>query len=206
MKGLDPMPSKENGSFDALLDDVPAVEEVQALAELKDEGTPAETPEQARIKALELELQERIAKFDTMIAAQSVAPVVEKTEAQKALEHNKAVAATHAVLNAPEAYEQADGDDEDFIVFHVLESGLTFLDKVWWIGQTIRVKRDGVAYKNTVDRAGESWLDDLSVGAQYRRFGKQVVALGPWTGPDFNDEVSKQDATRGTAAPLVTVI
>lgn len=189
------MPSDEDGSFDDLLDSSPSREELDALALLNDTGTPPETPAQIRIRELEAQLAEM---------AEAAAKVVEKTPEQKTAEHRAAVAATAAVFAAPEAFEQvADGDD--VITLHILDSGFTFGDRVWNYGQTVQFKRDGRAYKDTIDRNGDTWLSDLSPQAQIKRFGKIKVGLGPWPGPEFTDELAKQDARRGTAAPIINI-
>jgi hypothetical protein len=192
MKGLDPMVSPDTGSFDDLLNDTPSIAEKAALSSLKDGGAPSESPEMARIRALE----------EQLAAAEKKVSLAEKSAEEKAQEHRKAVAVTGSFNNAPDRYE-AVNEDDDYIVFHILESGFTFADRVWWVGQTIKIKKDGKAYQETLDRNGDTWLADISPEAQMARWNKIVLGQGPWTGPEFNDEVSKQDAKRGDAAPLI---
>lgn len=191
------MPSIEDGSFDELLGLPPTPDERQAVETLLDEGVPRETAEQARIRALEAQ----IAEFSSEVKAKSEVP--EKTPAEKEREHRQALIATKSFNAATESYETISDDDSDLIVLHILDSGFTFASKVWWVGQTVKIKRGGKAYEATVDRDGDSWLDDLSPEAQYGRWGKQVVGIGPWIGKPFNDEVSKLDAFRQGAAPVV---
>jgi hypothetical protein len=69
----------------------------------------------------------------------------------------------------------------------------------------VRIKRGGRAYNSTVNRLGQSWLDDLSVEAQVARFGQVVVGEGRWAGQEFNDEIALADAARGDAAPVITI-
>lgn len=193
-------PSIEDaGSFDDLLNTPPTAEEKKSVADLKDSGKPAETPEQARIRELE-------AKIEALAAVAAAAPPAEvvKTPEQKEAEHRQAVTANAAALSAREAFED-NIDDADTITIHILESGFTFADRVWNFGQNVQIKRGGKAYQDTVDRDGNSWLDDLSVAAQRRRFRKIVVGEGLYDGPEFNDAIAAADKGRGNKAPVITI-
>jgi hypothetical protein len=194
MKGLDPMPSVDNnGSFDELLGSpIPAAEKESLSALLNDGG---ETPEQARIRELE-------AKLNAFAEKEKLA---EKSADEKEKEHRAAVSATSSFNAAADSFEEVKEGDPDVITFHILESGLTFAGKVWWIGQTVNIKRGGKVWQESLDRNGNTWLADLSPAAQYKQFRKQVVGIGPWPGPAFDDAISKQDATRGNAAPVVNL-
>lgn len=194
------MPSVEDGSFDDLLGDPVSTKEKADLADLKDGGEPSETPEQLRIR----ELENQIAKFSAL--AEEKAAAEAKSPQEKEIEHRKAIQATARFNSSQESFEAVEDDDPDLIVFHVLQSGFTFAGKVWWVGQTVKVKRGGLAYEATVDRNGASFLDDLSPATQRARYnGKIVLGEGPWTGPSFNDGVSKLDAFRKDAAPVVII-
>lgn len=189
------MPSVEDGSFDELLGEPVTKSEKDAITSLKDDGVPAETPAEARIR----ELEAKIAALEA-----TPAPAL-KTEEEKNREHRAAIAANTAALSAPEAFEEAEMSDPSTISFHILDTGFTFADRVWNFGQNVSIKRGGRAYQDTIDRDGKSWLDDLSRSAQFARFRKIVIGEGFWDGPAFNDAVSKLDAKRGSAAPVVTI-
>lgn len=127
-----------------------------------------------------------------------------KTPEEKDKDHRVALRETAAVLSAKEQLEPV-SEDDDVITIHVLDTGLTFADRVWSYGQTIQFKRGGLAYSDTVDRTGKSWLDDISPEAQLQRFHKIIVGSGPYTGPEFKDELTESDKQRGNAAPIITV-
>lgn len=182
--------------FDSLLDSPPTEEEKSAVASLKDEGVPVETPQEARIR----ELEETIARLS---AAQAAAPA-EPDPATKERQHREALAKTQTVLNSGESFETV-SEDDDVITLHILDTGITFAGKVWNYGQNVQIKRGGEAYKGTVDRNGNSWLDDLSPEAQKARFKRIVVGEGLYSGPEFKDAIAAEDARRGTAAPVVRI-
>lgn len=186
------------GSFDDLLNDIPTPAEKESLQSLKDGGVPAETPEQARIR----ELEERLAEAEKKAVA--VEASAKKTKEEKDLEHRIALAQNRSVDAAPEAFEDVE-DDEDTLTFHIVDSGFTFLGKVWNYGQNVRIKRGGRAWLDTVDRNGNTWLDDISEEAQYARFKRQVVKPGLYSGPEFNDAIAQEDAKRGLAAPVIAM-
>ena len=179
--------------FDDLLGVPPTVEEKAAAVEVTSpEG--ADTPEQIRIRELEAQ-----------IAAFAAVPV-EKSETVKNLEHTLALRANSAALSAHETLEEVIEDDPNVIMIHVLDTGISFADRVWNYGQSVGFKRGGKAYQDTVDRNGVSWLDDLSAKAQYARFGKIVIGVGPYYGPAFNDEIERLDEKRKLAAPVINII
>lgn len=192
------MPKNTPGSIDDLFDTPPTAEEKSAVAESKQGGPAEPTPEQQRIAELERQIAELTAS-----RTPSVGPE-DKTPEQKVLEHNQAVAANSAFERASENYDTANSSDDD-IVFHMLVDGITFAGRVWYAGQTVRFPAGGRAYEESKDRNGNSWLDDLSDKAQLKRFGRVVLKLGPWTGPEFKDAIAIEDQKRGDAAPVITL-
>lgn len=78
-------------------------------------------------------------------------------------------------------YEHAKAGDR--ILIHFLQDGFTAFGTVWFRGQEVELAVGGDAYKQTLNRAGRSWLelrDDT--GAQMRMYGREMFRTGPWPG------------------------
>lgn len=186
-----------------LLDNLPSEEEKTSLTDLKDEGKNTPSTDVEVMNELRRQLAEAQKAIADLKELSSTSATSEKTDAQKSQEHAQARAANDQFEKAAPTFETEESDDS--IVVHLLEDGLTFADRVWYAGQTVRFNKQGRAYQDTLDRYGNSWLNDLSPSAQRKRFGKVFFGEGPYDGPAFDDEVSRMDANRGTAAPVVSV-
>lgn len=158
----------------------------------------------------EIELEKRIEELENAAltgAAPDVPPSRPKPDNEltpeqlriRELEHKLALQS-----GSSEPAEQFDDvADGEKILIHVLEDGFTALDRVWYRGQEIEFVKGGQAYKDTFDRAGESWLN-LTTAEQYRRWGTARFAVGPWPGVAYDDESAEaQERARNRRAPVL---
>ena len=59
---------------------------------------------------------------------------------------------------------------------------------MWYTGQELEFVIGSPAYKQQFDRNGDSWLSLVNdVSGQYRRYGRQVFAPGPWPGVSLEE-------------------
>lgn len=49
--------------------------------------------------------------------------------------------------------------EADTILIHFVRDGVTAFGTVWYAGQEVEIARDSDAFKQTIDRSGDSWLD-----------------------------------------------
>jgi hypothetical protein len=90
-------------------------------------------------------------------------------------------------LGVPVQELKQPGDGKNIVV-HVLEDGFTGLGKVWYRGEEMEFEPGGMAYKDTFNRRGESWLDLRNDEfAQAERWGKVMFRNGPWPGKSYAD-------------------
>lgn len=79
------------------------------------------------------------------------------------------------------------GDGKN-IVIHILEDGMTALGKIWYRGEEMEFEPGGMAFKDTFNKRGESWLDLRNDEfAQAERWGKILFRNGPWPGKSYAD-------------------
>lgn len=103
------------------------------------------------------------------------------------------------------------------ILLHFLVDGFTAAGVIWYRGQEVEFVVGSEAYKQQFDRNGKSWLDLLDdPSGQYKRYGQQYYARGPWPGRAWDDDsnLSPEEAAaakvaaeaerrRGRRAPLI---
>lgn len=124
--------------------------------------------------------------------------VSKKSKAEQDQEHGQAL-----VGGKKEARIQFDSTQPDetseVILFHFLEDGLTALNKMWHRGEELEFiitrDADGVptgspAYLATLDMNGDSWVHLYdNPREQWARFGKTMMAPGPWPGNPLPDTI-----------------
>ncbi len=99
--------------------------------------------------------------------------------------------------------EDVTPNDEN-IVIHFLEDGLTALGKVWYRGDELEFAPGSQAYKDTCDRNGRSWLElRNNEFAQVDRWGKIMFRNGPWPGKTYADGTF--EAMRSDRDPNVSI-
>lgn len=149
--------------------------DVDAEHPLKDEDRPLpklpRDPVDARVAELESEV--RIAKLESELAALKGKTTEDKMAATPDSDYIK----------------PADDPDAD-IVLHFLEDGFTSNGKMYYRGEEFRVKKDSEAYRATLDRNNNTWID-LSTEEQIARYGKVMFGNGPW--PHSRPSVSEAE-------------
>lgn len=183
--------------FDDLLDEIS-----ESPAESVEVSAPVETEAEIRIRELEAKLA---AATSGHAEPKPFVPSSQLTPDQlKVRELEDQLARTQAgnFDNAPEAFEEADGDT---ITVHILVDGFTAQGRVWYRGQTIVFQRAGSAYQQTLDRNGNSWLDIVNnPQAQIKQYGHVAFGSGPWPFSDYDDSAAaKAEAARRNAAPVL---
>jgi hypothetical protein len=84
--------------------------------------------------------------------------------------------------------ELSNPGDGGNIVIHILEDGFTGLGKVWYRGEELEFEPNSMAYKDTFNNRGQSWLDlRKNEFAQAERWGKVMFRDGPWPGKGYAD-------------------
>ncbi len=92
-----------------------------------------------------------------------------------------------ALENAAPVYAHVP-DGAETILLHFLNDGLIACGQTWYRGQELEFEVGGRAHKEQFDRNGGSWLDLLDdIDAQYRRWGQQMIARGPWRGKSLTE-------------------
>lgn len=162
---------------------------------------PAElSPAARRIQELEAELAKPVQAQIKDMAKTPEELRIEELESKLA-ERNAAI-----IDVAPARLLRADTTREDAYLIHFIEDGFSDLGGVWLRGQEVWI--DDTIRATTLDRNGNTWLDDLSIEAQYRRWGRQYIAYGkfiPRPGEVFTDAVAREDVRRqGAISVLVT--
>lgn len=176
-------------------------DEIEPVAEDVSETEETLTADQLRIRALEAELSKPLPAAVTR-------PVedIQKTPDQLRIEElEQKLAERNAVVleRRSETYLRP-ANPEGAQLIHFIEDGFTDLGGVWLRGQEIYI--DEAVRATTLDRFGNTWLDDLSIEAQYRRWGKQYIGIGkfvPRPGEVFDDDVAREDVRRKGAIPVL---
>lgn len=195
----EPVTRPDVSDFDALLDE------------------PVETPEEKRIRELEAELALPFPEDEE----EEFVPTVQLTpEQQRIRDLEDRLARRNAEIAERQAasFQAVAADGRESIVFHVLSDGFTFNGVVVYRGQEFEVVIGSKAYEDTKDRHGNTWLDLIKDSAgQYRRWGKQIFAPGPWPFEQWGstlgltepEEISAAEAAavaerkRNRAAPVI---
>lgn len=182
--------------FDDLLADEPVAEAVEEAAPVEEE-----TPEQRRIR----ELEALVAAPEPVYADDDDAPLTPEQIRIQELEDQLAQKQAAMLERAPAQYDTGAGGEK--ILIHVLQDGFIAQGEVWYRGQELEFDRNGIAYKQTKDRNGNSWVDLAGdVQAQYDKWGKQYLGEGPFRGlrtEKFEDEIAQSDLRRKRAVPLI---
>ena len=96
-------------------------------------------------------------------------------------------------------------DDDNPIRIHFLEDGFTALNKVFYRGEELEFDRESQAYKDTLNKRGESWLDyRYDEFGQVDRWGRIFFRNGPWPGKTYADgtwENLRSEKGEGTIPP-----
>ena len=94
----------------------------------------------------------------------------------------------------------------EIILIHVLEDGFTAHGRVWYRGQELEYETESRPYRDTLDKAGNSWLlmDDA---AQMRAYGRVMFRPGPWPGEPYADEkAASEEQKRRRIPPTLTPV
>lgn len=164
-------------------------------------GADAESIEDARIRELREALAAPLPDFST----KSDVPLTPKQREIQELEDQ--LAKRNAIIAESTPLQYVISGTGETILVHVVLDGFIALGEVWYRGQELEFEIGSPAHRQTFNSKGESWLDlagDLQ--AQYDRWGKQYLAVGPFVGlrgEKFDDEVARSDARRGRAVPLI---
>jgi hypothetical protein len=189
---------------------VPTIEAAQAEADKRYTSPPTtpdgqvvevEDPEDARLR----QLQEALSLAPVTSPAVRPVPVEQLTPKQRQIremEDQLAARTSNALASAEPVYDTADGENK--ILIHFLADGFTAQGQTWLTGQEIEFVVGSVAYEQTKDRFGNSWLDAADdEGEQYRKYGKVMFRRGPWRGARYDDIIATEDQRRGRAAPVL---
>jgi hypothetical protein len=176
------------------------------------------SPEQQRIAQLRAELSKPVLKPTTDETGRPL-PETQLDEEQRQireLEDALAKRNAEAIVNTEPSYVKPTGKGE-IIYLHFLKDGLLVNGTTTYKGQEMEFEVGSVAYKQTQNRNGESFLDILDdVDAQFDRWGEQYIARGPWRGRAWGDTskmtdpqqieaaraAAQQEARRGRSAPV----
>lgn len=170
------------------------------ILERDEDGSPDPTPEPV---AEETEKQARIRELRERLAAPPVLPgtpadanvlseedvLIQELEDQLAARNNEYIA------NAAPTEKYLASEDGVFYI-HFIADGLTAFGKVWYTGEEIPFDgRNGSAFRQTINRLGESWVD-MTEDEQIDRYGKIMFRHGPWRGARFEDEALQKKAEK----------
>lgn len=171
--------------MDALLSSNPAEEDAATPEAPQEVETPQETESQRRMRELQEELDAPMPETQTP-AFVPTSQLSEEERALRDLEDKVARRRAAIVENAAQVYDTTDGSDT--ILLHFLEDGFTIAGNIWYRGQEIEFVKGSPAYEQQKDKNGDSWLDLLHDPAgQYRRWGRQMFAPGPWPGASWEE-------------------
>jgi hypothetical protein len=164
------------------------------------------------LTAEQIELQELRAQLAEIRAAQEAKPAAqidhrpkpesELTPEQKQireLQDQLARARGKNIENAEEVFEE---NVEGGILVHFLEDGLTSNGRTFYRGQEVTFGK--VAYEETKDRFGQSWLT-MSEDEQYARWGTVKFRRGPWPGKRSYEEENLKNVSISETAPIVNL-
>lgn len=206
---LDSLLGADNGTPDVNPDQVPSEPDtVDPDANPDNPQKPTEnddlTPEQREIARLRAELEaERTRQLVSPTNAQGrPLPDSALTPEQKEIRDLKDRLAKTKAANFTKSADAFDDIKNAVKVIHFVADGLTAQGRTWLTGQTLAFGE--ASYQQTLDRHGNSWTD-LDEEGQWRRYGKVMFREGPWRGATYDDEVSREDARRGIAAPIISI-
>jgi hypothetical protein len=181
----DPDKADEILDLDALLtsDDKPAPKKKAAARPPEPEPDNALL---ARIREVEAELAKPVPVPEptpepaAFVPTEKLSPDEQKLrDLEDALAKRKA----DALVAAPVEYDNSGHEGENVILIHILEDGFIFNGVTWYKGQEVEFVVGSLAYEQTKDRNGWTWLDIAGdPAAQYRKWRKQYIGLGPWPG------------------------
>lgn len=104
----------------------------------------------------------------------------------------------------PQLDPVAQPGDQENILIHFLEDGLTAGGQVWYRGQEIEYEPGSRAYQDTFDRLGRSWLDLRNDEfAQVERWGKVMFRTGPWPGKKLSEAKVEFEKVRNDRGEVV---
>lgn len=112
-------------------------------------------------------------------------PEDQLTPAQREIRHLEDELAKRLAKEAEEAETEyvSPAEGKETLLIHIVNDGLTINGQMTYRGQEFEFEVGGMAWNQTVDRTGFSYLslvDDID--AQYERWGEQKFARGPWRG------------------------
>lgn len=163
-----------------------------------------EDPLDAQIRML----QEQIAEPDEIVEEDDDEDPEEvaKKNLIKALQDQLTEKKTNAAENGEARLVKASGPGVKKII-HFEQDGFTGFGTLWYRGQELEYTEGGEVYKRTQDSVGDSWLDLAGDRpGQIRKWGKVYFEVGPFVsapGEKFDDDISKEDARRGRAVPII---
>lgn len=184
--------------------------------------------EDAEIARLEAELKKPAKPKPAAKKSERPIPESKLTAKQKKLRdlQDQLARKKAAELDADTEVEYEDAEGDDVVVLHFVADGFIAQGQMWYRGQTVAFDRNGIAYEQTKDRNGDSWVDLVDdVDAQYERYGREIFRPGPWKGkslaeapipPEIKDEAEREayraalkraaeaEAKRGWAAPILS--
>jgi hypothetical protein len=179
----------------------PAVDEPQPGEEQQteehDNGSSIITEESEEVK----ELRRQLAAAQTQIASTlDHRPAPAETAEQKQIrELQDQLARANGRKESELLYEEnIDGG----ILVHFLADGFTSNQKVFYRGQEVVFGPE--AYKDTKDRAGNSWIN-LSDDEQFDRWGEVKFRKGPWPGKRTYAEPELAGKSVSFQAPAVRI-
>jgi hypothetical protein len=200
---------------------------------LADTAPPDPEPEPEAVPEPENETLRRIREVEAELAKPKPEPTVEEgakefvptaklsqTERKlRDLEDALAKRRAEEAEAAPTAYDDAVAEGADIILIHFLEDGFVFGGMTWYRGQEVSFVRGSLAYEQTKNRNGWTWVDLAGdVAGQYQKWGKQYLGVGPWPGKPWNATeglppeeqeaarlAAEAEAKRGRKAPVVRI-
>lgn len=186
-------PEKDPMDLDELLAFTEEDSNPVAVEETAPEPPVEEDDEDARIAALQAELAKPAVK------APEYVPVNQRTEKQQRIaDLEDQLAKKRANEDSGPSYE--DSDSEDGVLIHILEDGFMVNGVIGYRGQEFFFPYDSLAYRQTSTTDGGSWLDLADdVEEQYRRYGSQKFASGPWRGRRWDNFAGMNDSERADA-------
>ena len=97
-------------------------------------------------------------------------------------------------------YDKVEGDS---ILIHFVADGFTAQGENWYRGQELEFGKNSVAFKQTFNRLGESWVL-YTEEQQLVNYGEVKFRRGPWPGLPYEDgSVAEKERRRNRAAPVI---
>lgn len=146
---------------------------------------PTETDAQRRIRELQAALDAPMPEPSDPVYK----PAAELTDEERQIRDLEDRLAQRRAKEAEErGVTYADQEEGETLLIHFLTDGFTFGGQSWYRGQEVEFVIGSEAYEQTKDRNGKTWLDLVDdIDAQYKRWGTQVIARGPWRGRQWDD-------------------